>query len=56
MAFQPPTPLENLVSFGHMDYMDYTRYNNEERRINYLKRVSNIKGNWKNDPYSPNQQ
>ena len=43
-----------LVSFGQMGYEDYTHHNDEQRRINYLKRASNIKGNWKNDPYSPN--
>jgi len=45
---------KKLVSFGHIDYEDYTYHNNEERRINYLKRASNIHGNWYDDPYSPN--
>ena len=26
----------------------------EERKKRYLKRASNIRGNWKNNPYSPN--
>ena len=45
-----------LVSFGQMNppMEDYTKHRDEIRRINYLKRASNIKGNWKNDPYSPN--
>ena len=33
---------------------DYTKHNDKNRRINYLQRSSNIKGNWKNDIYSPN--
>ena len=33
---------------------DYLYHQNEKRRTNYLKRSSNIKGNWKDDPYSPN--
>jgi hypothetical protein len=45
-----------LVSFGQMNppMEDYTKHHDEQRRNNYLKRASNIKGNWKNDPYSKN--
>jgi hypothetical protein len=33
---------------------DFTYHNNLRRRENYLNRAMNIRGNWKNDPYSPN--
>jgi hypothetical protein len=46
--------LNKLVSFGHIDYEDYTKHKNEIRRENYLKRASNMRGNWKINPYSPN--
>jgi hypothetical protein len=45
---------QKLVSFGHIDYEDYTMHQDERRRENYLKRASHIKGNWKDNPYSPN--
>jgi len=42
-----------FIHFGS-DMEDYLYHQNEIRRENYLKRASNIKGNWKNDPYSRN--
>jgi len=42
------------VHFGQMKYEDYTKHGDQNRRENYLKRASNIKGNWKSNPYSPN--
>lgn len=48
-------PVNNKwVHFGAYGYEDYTKHKDEERRLNYLKRSSNIKGNWINNPYSPN--
>jgi hypothetical protein len=41
------------IHFGS-DMEDYLYHQNEVRRKNYLKRSSNIKGNWKDDPYSKN--
>jgi len=41
------------IHFGS-DMEDYLYHQNEERRNNYLKRSSNIRGNWKDDPYSKN--
>lgn len=41
------------IDFGS-DMQDYLHHQNENRRNSYLKRSSNIKGNWKDDPYSPN--
>lgn len=33
---------------------DFLYHKNEERRRKYLKRAMNIKGDWKNNEYSPN--
>lgn len=37
-----------------MGYEDYTKHNDPERRLRYLARATKIKGDWKNNPYSPN--
>ena len=42
------------VHFGSILYQDYTNHQDEKRRKNYLKRASNIKGNWRQNPFSPN--
>lgn len=42
------------IHFGSIKYEDYTKHKNKERRRLYLLRSSNIKGDWKDDPYSPN--
>ena len=54
------------VKFGNKDYNDYILYSWMEsqgrispeevdnRRRNYRKRATNIKGNWRNNPISPN--
>ncbi len=44
----------NMVHFGAIQYEDYTKHKDKTRRKNYLTRASNIKGNWKQDPFSPN--
>ena len=33
---------------------DYTYHNDQKRQLNYLSRATKIKGNWKSNPYSPN--
>jgi hypothetical protein len=48
------TPEGKTVHFGQMGYEDYTKHQDEERRNNYLKRATKIKGDWKRDPLSPN--
>lgn len=45
---------DKMVHFGHIDYKDYTRHQDKQRQQNYLLRASNMKGNWKNNPYSRN--
>ena len=45
---------KKLIHFGQMGYEDYTKHKDDKRRQNYLLRASNIKGDWKNNPYSAN--
>lgn len=45
---------DKWIHFGQMGYQDYTKHHDETRRKNYLARTAKIKGNWKTDPYSPN--
>ena len=42
------------VYFGQMGYEDFTKHKDEDRRRDYLNRATKIKGNWKNNKYSPN--
>ncbi|NDB83134.1 MAG: hypothetical protein EB127_10465 [Alphaproteobacteria bacterium] len=42
------------INFGQMGYEDYTKHHNKTRRKNYLTRSTNIKGDWRNNKYSPN--
>ena len=48
------TPNHKKVHFGQIGYEDYTKHGNDQRRQNYLKRTSNIRGDWKENKYSPN--
>lgn len=47
-------PDNKWIHFGQMGYEDYTKHKDDDRRKNYLKRSSNIKGQWKSNKYSPN--
>lgn len=42
------------IHFGQMFYEDFTKHNDEKRRQDYLARATKIKGDWKDDKYSPN--
>lgn len=44
------------IHFGQFDppMEDYTKHQNDIRRIRYLNRATNIRGNWRDDPYSAN--
>ena len=43
------------VHFGQLGYSDFTKYpHDEDRRRLYLARATKIKGNWKENIYSPN--
>ena len=48
------TPDYKKRHFGNIDYSDYTKHLNTERREAYLRRATKIRGKWKDDPYSPN--
>ncbi len=59
MIFDPHN--NKFIHFGQMGYSDHIKYkrlfNQEianEHRSRYLKRALKIKGDWKNNPYSPN--
>jgi hypothetical protein len=45
---------ERWVHFGQMGYQDYTRHKDKKRRASYLSRSRKIRGDWKRNPYSPN--
>ena len=42
------------VNFGDVRYADYTFTGNDTKREAYLSRANKIRGNWKNDKFSPN--
>ena len=48
------TPQRKIINFGSIDYEDFTKHKNKQRRNNYLKRSAGIRGNWKNNKYSAN--
>jgi hypothetical protein len=52
MVYNPNT--KKWVHFGQMGYEDFTKHKDLKRQKNYLKRTANIKGDWKDDKYSPN--
>ena len=52
MIYHPDT--NKKVHFGQMGYEDYTKHKDKSRRERYLARATNIRGNWENDAYSPN--
>jgi hypothetical protein len=47
-------PNNTWVHFGQMGYEDYTKTHNDKKKKNYLARATKMKGDWKNNPYSPN--
>jgi hypothetical protein len=42
------------VDFGMMGFEDFTKHQDDERRQRYLARANRIQGNWKDNPFSPN--
>ena len=52
--YQILTPDGKWVHFGQMGYEDFTKHLDQERRENYLKRASGMKGDWRTNPYSAN--
>lgn len=45
---------DKWVYFGQMGFEDFTKHKDLKRRQRYLNRATNIKGDWKDNPYSPN--
>jgi hypothetical protein len=42
------------VDFGDLNYEDFTKHKDEDRRRRYLARATRIHGNWRDNPYSKN--
>ena len=42
------------IHFGQLGYEDFTKHLDEQRRELYIKRASKLKGQWKENIYSPN--
>ena len=47
-------PDNKYIHFGDNRYEDFTQHKDKDRQQKYLNRSSKIKGNWKNNKYSPN--
>ena len=47
-------PNSKLINFGQMGYEDFTKHKDPIRRQLFLTRTANIRGNWKDNNYSPN--
>lgn len=43
-----------IVHFGQLGYEDFTKHKDEQRRQRYLNRATNMRGEWRDNPYSPN--
>jgi hypothetical protein len=43
-----------FIHFGQMGYEDFTRHKDVNRRNRYLTRTSNMRGEWRDNPYSAN--
>jgi hypothetical protein len=42
------------VHFGQMGFQDYLNHKDYDRMKRYRNRATKIKGDWKDNPYSPN--
>ena len=49
------TPDNKRINFGNSEYESYDKHKDDERKQRYLKRATNIKGDWKKDKYSANR-
>ena len=52
--FKVQNPDNKYVHFGDNRYEDLTQHKDKDRQQKYLNRSSKIKGNWKDNKYSPN--
>jgi hypothetical protein len=46
--------INKWIKFGSIFYEDYTKHKDFDRMKRYISRATNIKGDWKNNPYSKN--
>lgn len=46
--------LNKYIHFGDIRYKDYTYTDDKDKQRNYLNRATKIKGDWKDNKYSPN--
>ena len=46
--------INKWIYFGQIGYEDFTKHQDLKRRENYLKRTANMRGDWRNNKYSPN--
>jgi len=47
-------PEGRKVHFGNINYEDFLKHGSTIRRNSYIKRATNIRGDWKSNKYSPN--
>jgi hypothetical protein len=47
-------PDGKMVHFGNINYEDFLKHADLQRRSSYISRATNIRGNWKRNKYSPN--
>ena len=40
--------------FGDFNYQDFTKHQDKDRQTRYLTRANAIRGDWRNNKYSPN--
>ena len=53
--YQIYDPFKNkMVHFGDIRFEDFTKHKNKQRQQAYLKRSTNIKGDWSKNKYSAN--
>jgi hypothetical protein len=47
-------PEGKWIHFGQMEFQDFTKHQDLKRRKSYLSRTANMRGEWKDNPYSAN--
>jgi hypothetical protein len=47
-------PEGKWIHFGQMEFQDFTKHKDLKRRKSYLSRTANMRGEWKDNPYSAN--
>lgn len=53
--YQIYDPVQNkMIHFGDIRFEDFTKHKNKQRQQAYLKRSTNIKGDWSKNKYSAN--